>query len=562
MKWITLLLISFLFILSCKKTDTGTGIPPPTNPTDTLPDALTADEIQTIENAGVDSLSTFSDALFSDGSNIGDWLSKNDSGYAYAFDGKLGVSPSSEINLFIGRLTKAGCQLINDKLYSFPSQPNGIAYVYGSRSIKQPSTYPNAKCQQGLYGIDCSGMIYLMAKASGVPISVGNTTTYTDTSTWNAAFKNSTDFTNLAMADLGRLSQDDIIAGDIIVAPGHHMGMIFKSVKESSLGVLNSLGSPDSTCASNSNSRHGAIITKNVAKWFTDLFKSGYHVLRVFQKDLPVVTTSIFVTLTQTQALCSGNIISDGGSPIIAGGICWGTHPNPTIVDKITSNVTSVGIFSDTLSNLIAYPAYFARAYATNSTGTTYGNEISFKPLADSTFTDARDGQVYRFRHIGSQVWMTENLRYDYPDSSWCYDDDNSNCSIYGRLYNWTAAKSAPPGWHLPSTPEWGTLFFFLNQVAQVDHGALKDTIKWNYPNSATNLSGFSALPGGFKYDINSGSTYSELGIYCGWWLPEEFLGNGVVLNVEDGQFTQGSSFTQGYGPKGRGLSVRCVKDQ
>ncbi len=75
---------------------------------------------------------------------------------------------------------------------------------------------------------------------------------------------------------------------------------------------------------------------------------------------------------------------------------------------------------------------------------------------AKSTFKDPRDGQVYGTKKVGNLTWMKDNLRYDYPDESWCYNDDENACADLGMLYTFDAAKKAcPTGWRLPTDADW-----------------------------------------------------------------------------------------------------------
>jgi plastocyanin len=96
----------------------------------------------------------------------------------------------------------------------------------------------------------------------------------------------------------------------------------------------------------------------------------------------PVLTTHNVSSITQTAVLCGGTITSDGGAAVTVRGVCWGTSHDPTTANSKTSDGTSTGSFVSTLTGLTAGTTYFARAYATNSAGTGYGNDESFTTLS------------------------------------------------------------------------------------------------------------------------------------------------------------------------------------
>ncbi len=93
----------------------------------------------------------------------------------------------------------------------------------------------------------------------------------------------------------------------------------------------------------------------------------------------PVLTTASITSITQTTAVGGGNVLSDGGLTLSARGICWSLTPNPTLENFKTVDGATTGNFISILQNLTPNTTYYVRAYATNSLGTGYGNEITFK---------------------------------------------------------------------------------------------------------------------------------------------------------------------------------------
>jgi uncharacterized protein (TIGR02145 family) len=176
--------------------------------------------------------------------------------------------------------------------------------------------------------------------------------------------------------------------------------------------------------------------------------------------------------------------------------------------------------------------------------------------IPDSTFTDPRDGQVYTYQRIGTQVWMTKNLNYG--TVGYCYGNDAANCAIYGRLYNWNNARAvAPPGWHLPSDAEWTTLINFLGG-ASIAGGAMKTTTLWNAPNTgATNCSGFSGVPGGNR---TLSGVFGNIGTNGSYWSSTETTGSPTFARIYD-LYSNSTFAGRVSNVKSGFLSVRCVRD-
>ena len=100
--------------------------------------------------------------------------------------------------------------------------------------------------------------------------------------------------------------------------------------------------------------------------------------------DLPTVSTIPVTEITPTTAQTGGHVSSNGGSAVTARGVCWSTNQNPTIAGSHTNNGSGSGTFSSSLSGLLTNTTYYVRAYATNGTGTAYGDQLNFDTLASA----------------------------------------------------------------------------------------------------------------------------------------------------------------------------------
>lgn len=115
-----------------------------------------------------------------------------------------------------------------------------------------------------------------------------------------------------------------------------------------------------------------------------NLIKTDIHNFTTLGYSLPSVTTANITEITANSAVCGGNVIYNGGANVTARGVCWSTEPNPTISNNYTSNGLGNGEFNSELTNLEANVKYYVRAYATNSYGTSYGDEKEFTTVMGS----------------------------------------------------------------------------------------------------------------------------------------------------------------------------------
>lgn len=182
---------------------------------------------------------------------------------------------------------------------------------------------------------------------------------------------------------------------------------------------------------------------------------------------------------------------------------------------------------------------------------------------------------------IGSQVWMSNNLdvatfRNGDPipevetdeewqkaakkkQPAWCYyKNDSANGTHYGKLYNWYAVNDsrglAPVGYHIPSDAEWMQLINYIGGI-EVAGNKMKNTIGWAMLGSGNNASGLKCLAGGYRYTRGK---FNYIGYYGSWWSStESYKGLAWDCNL----FYYSKAVLRAFHRKGKGLSVRCLRD-
>ena len=299
---------------------------------------------------------------------------------------------------------------------------------------------------------------------------------------------------------------------------------------------------------------------------------------------LATITTTGVTGISGPSALSGGNITADGGSTISHRGVCWATTTSPTTANDTTLDGTGTGTgsYTSTLTGLSANTTYYVRAYAINSAGTAYGNEVSFTTgdiyTMGSGVTDI-DGNTYTSIILGTQEWMQQNLRVSrftngdsIPNGAAVNDWTTGGlpyraltqgpATPWGLLYNpYTVRDSrnaCPTGWHIPSNTEWLAMFQYLDPTYTLTLGSetaakmLMDSLNWPFV-YGDNSSGFSAVGAGVHGVSNVPNQFTA------WWSSNYTVGF-VTNDFWHIDFTPNPNFILNGGAHD-GLSVRCIKD-
>jgi uncharacterized protein (TIGR02145 family) len=255
-------------------------------------------------------------------------------------------------------------------------------------------------------------------------------------------------------------------------------------------------------------------------------------------------------------------------------------HPNLQLVSSSMQSDGQLKMKIKIIGTPATLPVVSTLNYSYSDDFSTFSGTlpISVNNISCGNLTDL-DGNIYPSVTIGTQCWTQTNLNVSkyrngdpipqvtdptqWPNlttGAWCYYENNTaNGTAYGKLYNWYAVNDprglAPTGYHVPSDAEWTTLSTFLGGEA-VAGGKMKATTGWTAPNiAATNSSGFTGLPGGYRY--YNGSFY-YIGDSGFWWSASEYVTTYAWYRYL--YYNYGTAYRD-YFNENLGFSVRCLRD-
>jgi len=254
-------------------------------------------------------------------------------------------------------------------------------------------------------------------------------------------------------------------------------------------------------------------------------------------RSLPTLTTTAISALTRTSANSGGNITSSGNDLLTARGVCWSTSANPEITNSKTSDGTATGTYASAITGLTYNTTYYVRAYATNSVGTAYGDEVSF------TTTPTLQGSL-TFNGTNQYLGISPGLTFG-----------TGAFTVEGWIYNSSTGSKGIIGYptEAPAPANNGELFLgFLtdrNVTSTVNNSTApnNNTYSYNFTNAITtnawhyfifnrNANGLTTV---FIDGVKSLNTYTDANNYFGpsTWIGRNYWGNsfwsGNITNLK-----------------------------
>ncbi len=284
------------------------------------------------------------------------------------------------------------------------------------------------------------------------------------------------------------------------------------------------------------------------------------------------VTTAGISDLDINRATAGGTVADDGGVTITARGVCWSTSPGPINSNNYTTDGSGPGTFTSNITGLSASTTYYLRAYATNSEGTAYGEQISFTTPSGDVINPAT-----------GKTWMDRNLGATQVATS------STDANSYGHLYQWgrgndghqirtsgtttTLSSSNTPGhgnfiivgsspsdWRSPRNDNlWQGVSGINNPCPSgyrlPTYAELNaEFLSWSTDNASGALASPLKLPlGGYRYTTDG--SLRNVGMVACYWTS-------TVSNTDSRNlFFYGTGAFMNIGARGLGYSVRCIKN-
>jgi uncharacterized protein (TIGR02145 family) len=293
---------------------------------------------------------------------------------------------------------------------------------------------------------------------------------------------------------------------------------------------------------------------------------------------VPILTTATITSITASTSSSGGNITYDGGAEVTARGVCWSTSQNPTITDNHTDDGSVAGSFTSNLTGLKAATIYYVRAYATNSAGTSYGNQVSFVSSLTVTHTAGVVAPVTKTVTYGivetslsgeKKCWITQNLGADNQANSandttetaagwyWEFNRKQGNTHLgstcipplYGNYTaensDWTAANDPcsillGTYWRIPTKTEWTNV---INNIGGINYNhAYASVLKLHAAGRLSPM--FQQCYPGDRGSVGYFWCTEQYSDTRGWTM---FIINAVNSLMDNG--------------KGERLSIRCLRD-
>jgi hypothetical protein len=256
------------------------------------------------------------------------------------------------------------------------------------------------------------------------------------------------------------------------------------------------------------------------------------NIIMTINQYFPTVTTAPVAYNQESGTVGGGEVASDGGSPVSSRGICWSSSPNPTISNDHSTNGFGTGSFSNNLSSLTSNSQYFVRAYATNSSGTAYGQELSFITLP-STTTTAVESVTRNSAKTGGNIIpgggeyiSSRGVCYSTKANPTIADSHTSDGTGTGVFVSNLTGLNENTMYYVRSFAKNAAGIVYGNQQT-FSTQAVPETI---ITDSVTNISLFSARCGG-KIASSGGSKFTSSGL-CWSTKPNPTVSDNIKINV------------------------------